>query len=347
VTDSPYRGFALGLLAFMLFLAPACSQQKEAVAQVSASPAETRPLTEEERLDQQLRSVASLYHKVEQVNFETKPEDLQALKREIEDSRVQLEGLDWDAMPEQKLHKEQILAFPTKLQAYYQSAMDLQPFVKELVFLKENEPERFEARRDELKDTVLPLVTESEAKQADFIEASLGLCKTTGFKPMIAQAGIKGLEAPPLHLTQWHNLPAGKPALEVTDFRGKVLVLYFFQSWCPGCHERGFPLIKSLKEHYQSNSNVAFVTVQTVFEGYESNTFEKGIETLAEFALNIPMAQDGSAGQRSSLLDPYMTGGTPWIIIIDQKGVVQFNGFRIEPEEAVTTIDSLLSTESS
>jgi hypothetical protein len=41
--------------------------------------------------------------------------------------------------------------------------------------------------------------------------------------------GIAGQQAPPWKVSQWHQLPTGAVTLNVEDFRGKVIFLYFFQ----------------------------------------------------------------------------------------------------------------------
>lgn len=38
----------------------------------------------------------------------------------------------------------------------------------------------------------------------------------------------------------------------------------------------------------------------------------------------------------------HRTGGTPWTIIIDKKGVVRFNGFHISREKATALVEQLL-----
>jgi len=57
--------------------------------------------------------------------------------------------------------------------------------------------------------------------------------------------------------------------------------------------------------------------------------------------LNIPVGQSGRAGLRSELIRSYRTGGTPWTVIIDRKGIVRFNDFAIEPKRAIALIDEL------
>jgi len=88
-------------------------------------------------------------------------------------------------------------------------------------------------------------------------------------------------------------------------------------------------------KHFKGDEEVAFVAVQTVFEGFSSNTLKRAGETAARYDLDIPIGHSGSAGQFSSLMRNYRTGGTPWTIIIDKQGVVRFNSFRIEAEDAI------------
>jgi len=158
-------------------------------------------------------------------------------------------------------------------------------------------------------------------------------------KPARPVRGIAGKEAPAWNVTQWHQLPAGSETLEVTDFKGKVLYLYCFQSWCPGCHKSGFPTLKAVAEHFKDNDKVGFVTIQTVFEGAKANTFERGKQIVSDkFKLTIPFGQSGGK-TRSPLMKAYRTGGTPWTIIIDPAGKVVFNDFHIKPKEAIRKIE--------
>ena len=46
-----------------------------------------------------------------------------------------------------------------------------------------------------------------------------------------AEKGITGKTAPDWKISDWHQLPEGKKSLQPADFRGKVLFLYYFQSW--------------------------------------------------------------------------------------------------------------------
>ncbi len=155
------------------------------------------------------------------------------------------------------------------------------------------------------------------------------------------QRGIVGRPAPSWGVTEWINLPAGERSLDVDDLEGTVVFVLGFQSWCPGCHSRGFPTLRQLIKDYRSADDVSFVAVQTVFEGFSTNTAQRAWDTAREYGLDIPVGHDGSAGQRSTLMRRYRTGGTPWVIIIDKLGIVRFNDFHVPAQRARAIIDRL------
>lgn len=157
--------------------------------------------------------------------------------------------------------------------------------------------------------------------------------------------GILGQAAPELGVESWINLPAGKKTIRLADYRGKVVYLYCFQSWCPGCHSHGFPLLSKMVSHYQGQDDVVFLAVQTVFEGFSTNTRKAANQVATKkFGLNIPIGHDvGPDGRRSIVMRRFRTGGTPWTILIDKQGVVRFNGFgsNLRPADAIEDIDRL------
>ncbi len=154
--------------------------------------------------------------------------------------------------------------------------------------------------------------------------------------------GIEGQVAPNWEIAQWYNLPPGKSTLERSNYLGKVLYLYCFQSWCPGCHSHGFPTIKAVRDHFKGDLAVDFIAIQTVFEGFDINTFERLRETSHQYDLDIPFGHDpGPGGQRSLVMQRYRTGGTPWTILIDQKGVVRFNDFQAQPDQIQQIVTDL------
>ena len=91
-------------------------------------------------------------------------------------------------------------------------------------------------------------------------------------------------------------------------------------------------------EALESNKNVIFLAIQTVFEGHNENTYDKIIETQKQYKLKIPFGHDaGEDGKsRSTIMNNYQTGGTPWFIFIDKHDNIVFADFHLNVDSAIT-----------
>ena len=159
--------------------------------------------------------------------------------------------------------------------------------------------------------------------------------------------GIQGQTAPELAVTYWID-EDGKPRkpIHLKDYREKMIYLYCFQAWCPGCHSRGFPTLIKLSRNFENDDRIVFLAVQTVFEGRATNTRGKLATLQEQYGLKIPFGHD--AGSKDShgvptTMASYRTGGTPWVILIDQDGKVIFNDFHIDADKATPVIRELLA----
>jgi len=89
-----------------------------------------------------------------------------------------------------------------------------------------------------------------------------------------------------------------------------------------------------------------FLGVQTVFEGYNTNTKGKLRENQIKYELKIPMAHapgNHETHEIPPIMRSYRSGGTPWTAIIDPSGRVVYNDFHIDVEPAVELIENLLA----
>ena len=125
--------------------------------------------------------------------------------------------------------------------------------------------------------------------------------------------------------------------VRLSDLGSKFKVVYCFQSWCPGCHNKGFPDLKKMVNVMEGHDDIVFLAVQTVFEGFETNTLDKISATQKQYDLHIPFGHDvGDDGKSvSNMMTNYKTKGTPWFIFIDQHNNVVFADFRINVEGAI------------
>ncbi len=157
------------------------------------------------------------------------------------------------------------------------------------------------------------------------------------------QKGIQGQKAPLLNVSDWYQVPEGKDKVEITDYEGKIVVMLFFQHWCRASQERELPVLQKLVNHYAGNDGIVFLAVQTAFEGFLDNTPDKLPLTAEKFGLKIPIGHYTKVPEFPGVSGTYKPGGTPWWVIIDRMGMVEYNGFILNEEEAIKGFDKMLA----
>ena len=136
----------------------------------------------------------------------------------------------------------------------------------------------------------------------------------------------------------------GEPieAIKLEDLTAKFKIIFCFQDWCPGCHSSGFPALKQMVEELKNNEDVVFLAIQTVFEGFEVNTFDKLRENQLKYNLKIPFGHDAGNDDHSTsiFMSRYQNRGTPWFIVLDEKNTIVFADFRINSAALITYIQT-------
>ena len=144
-------------------------------------------------------------------------------------------------------------------------------------------------------------------------------------------------KAPELRVAYWID-PEGKARspLKLAELGDGYKLIYCFQAWCPGCHERGFPTLVNLVDNLAAY-DIGFAVVQTVFEGAEENTQDKLREMQLRYGLKLPFGHDEGEPHPSTMID-YRTGGTPWFILIDPGGTVVFSDFHLNADALIEAL---------
>jgi len=141
----------------------------------------------------------------------------------------------------------------------------------------------------------------------------------------LPKRGIEGFIAPEIELDYWIDRNGEPSSFSMHKSRGKWVFLKYFQNWCPGCHKSGFPTLKAFADRFHDHPDVAIAAVQTVFEGYSSNTLEDVRKLQQRYELPITMGHDeGSEIPRElpAVMVNYRTGGTPWLVLVAPDGAV-------------------------
>jgi len=157
--------------------------------------------------------------------------------------------------------------------------------------------------------------------------------------------GILGQQAPELTVEQWIDSNGNKTGpYKLSNFKNKYKVIYCFQAWCPGCHSIGLPSLKKMTTSLANSNKVAFLAIQTVFEGKNSNTLQRMLEIQKQYNLKIPFGHDDGKNtprKISSTMQNYRTGGTPWFIIIDESNKVIFNDYHLNTDKVIEYLKDL------
>jgi len=156
-------------------------------------------------------------------------------------------------------------------------------------------------------------------------------------------------QAPEWEVSEWIN---GK-AISLSSLKGKIVIVDFFQLWCPGCNGFSIPLLKTWEKTFQkeiSEGKLVIVSIHTVFEGHGYQNNLKLKKFLKRKNIHHLVGVDRhEAGQRiPKTMRVYGTMGTPEMAFIDQKGMVRFQEFGgFDVDRAESLLRSLLKIPSS
>ena len=147
----------------------------------------------------------------------------------------------------------------------------------------------------------------------------------------ILHLGLKGeaaspeKQAPGWVISEWIN----STGLTLEDLQGKVIVIDFFQLWCPGCNKFSIPLMEKWKQKYIDRKDIQLIGIHTVFEGHSQQTPERLRQYVKEKNITYPIGIDKyvSSQRLPETMIRYHTRGTPEMAIIDKNGRIRFQHF--------------------
>lgn len=155
-----------------------------------------------------------------------------------------------------------------------------------------------------------------------------------------AVTGIAAGFAAPVLSTPALSLPVGSPApewdiatwinsepLRLHDLRGQVVVIDFFQLWCPGCKSFSIPLTLEWEKEFAdeiANDRMKIVSIHTVFEGHDHQTVERLRRFVDERGFGHPVGHDRHDidDRLPNTMILYGTRGTPEMCFIDKNGTI-------------------------
>ena len=136
-----------------------------------------------------------------------------------------------------------------------------------------------------------------------------------------------------------------QPGPHLSDFKGKVIALLFFQTTCGSCHRTGFPLFQAIEKKLGADPDLVTVYIQSPFEMLALNVAAAGAATVKLFGVKGIFLQDRKLPGSivPATFSRYRADGTPWVVFVDRAGVVQFAGYPELERGMIARVEKLLS----
>ncbi len=103
--------------------------------------------------------------------------------------------------------------------------------------------------------------------------------------------------------------------LTLTDYRGKVVIIDFWATWCPPCR-KGVPDLISLKNEYGDQLEIVGVSLDAISRG--GATKDDVAPFMEEFGINYPIVQ----GNQDVVMQYGGIRSIPTSFVIDRRGFV-------------------------
>lgn len=140
---------------------------------------------------------------------------------------------------------------------------------------------------------------------------------------------VSGL-APEFELTLFDG---GEVAL--ADYRGEVVLINFWASWCPPCRDEALDLQQLYSDYHQSGFTIIGVNM------LESSP-RKALDFIEEFGITYPNGED----REQRVTNLYRVEGPPESFLIDREGMVrQFYIGSVRYDTVSRAIEALLAEE--
>ncbi len=102
-------------------------------------------------------------------------------------------------------------------------------------------------------------------------------------------------------------------SISLQDFRGKVVIVNFWASWCPPCKAE-MPAFEALQQAYRS-SDVIVLAINTTYQ----DDLAAAAKFVEDYHLSFPILLDNDG----KLTNTYQVLAMPSTFFIDRKGVIR------------------------
>jgi len=134
----------------------------------------------------------------------------------------------------------------------------------------------------------------------------LASCDNSTSVQQVSPGGLVGKEAPDFTLTDMQG-----QQVSISQFRGKVVILNFWATWCPPCREE----MPSMEKLYRDHQDQGLVMLAV-------NVEENGKQLVSKFLQKTPYSFPILLDSENTAQNAYGVFRFPESFIIDRNGVV-------------------------
>lgn len=131
--------------------------------------------------------------------------------------------------------------------------------------------------------------------------------------------------------------------VELDEFKGKVLVIDFWATWCAPCI-KSFPALLALEQKYSSNDKLVFLYVNTLeLTGRDESYI---VEFLRKKELDFTVYLDKPDLDQKNLSELLQINSLPFKMIVNESGIVSYleSGFSGDSLEFSSSLNAKIKS---
>ncbi|MCA5005099.1 TlpA family protein disulfide reductase [Sphingobacterium bovistauri] len=128
-------------------------------------------------------------------------------------------------------------------------------------------------------------------------------------------------------------------SVNLSDLRGKIIVLDFWATWCGPC-KKSFPAMQKLVDLYKNDNDIEFLFIDTWEKDSDYKTVVQEFITKNNYTFNVLF--DDKTEKDYYISNKYGATGIPYKVIIDKNGYIRFKsaGAYLEADKTLNEIST-------